>query len=180
MSTAAMNHPRTSTSADPRQPTAAWQNPASPRGPMLPPIATYSRHRQLDRTTPGSPTTPVTPGGFSSTTSIVPWSAHDDEILLAARAQGHGWNQIQSRHFPAKTANACRKRYERLIAKRRGSEWDNERIDRITRRYFDMRERMWRPLAEAEGENWEDVEKLVSFLFFFSFKFNALKTGKEW
>lgn len=58
-----------------------------------------------------------------STSASVPrnaaiWSTTDDEILLQARATGMNWQPIASRHFPNKTANACRKRHERLIERR--------------------------------------------------------------
>ncbi|KAI2178153.1 hypothetical protein LOZ22_004690, partial [Ophidiomyces ophidiicola] len=102
---------------------------------------------------------PVVPSSGLGSTG--PWSSRDDEILLAARAQNQGWNQIQRDHFPSKSANACRKRYERLNAKRRGAaDWNDERIDRLANSYMLMREQTWRPLADAVGENWEDVEKM--------------------
>ncbi|KAI1974241.1 hypothetical protein LOZ51_001709 [Ophidiomyces ophidiicola] len=105
------------------------------------------------------PVSPVVPSSGLGSTG--PWSSRDDEILLAARAQNQGWNQIQRDHFPSKSANACRKRYERLNAKRRGAaDWNDERIDRLANSYMLMREQTWRPLADAVGENWEDVEKM--------------------
>ncbi|KAL1954501.1 hypothetical protein VTO42DRAFT_1112 [Malbranchea cinnamomea] len=146
---------------------AAWQQaiPTTHTHPSH--FAGYSHSQRVvtapttDRTIPASPATPGTPGLMQNTSNTSgPWSAHDDEILLQARAQSHGWNQIQRDHFPNKTPNACRKRYERLVAKRRGSDWNDERIDRVASRYMQMREQTWRPLADAVGENWEDVEKL--------------------
>lgn len=95
----------------------------------------------------------------------VPWPSRDDNLLIAARLQGLGWGQIQKEHFPTKTPNACRKRYERLIAKRRGSDWDSERFERLGIRYRELREQTWRPLADAVGEKWQDVEKIVSLFF---------------
>lgn len=97
----------------------------------------------------------------------VPWPSRDDNLLVAARLQGHGWGQIQKEHFPSKTPNACRKRYERLIAKRRGSDWDSERFERLGTRYRELREQTWKPLADAVGEKWQDVEKVVSLLILF-------------
>lgn len=46
--------------------------------------------------------------------SVGAWTPSDDEILLAARARGANWAPIQQMHFPTRTANACRKRHERL------------------------------------------------------------------
>lgn len=90
------------------------------------------------------------------------WTVHDDSILMQARAHSHGWGQIQKEHFPKKTANACRKRYERLVAKRRGPEWDQEKLERLSVEYNRLREQTWQPLAFAVGEKWQDVEKAVS------------------
>jgi hypothetical protein len=81
---------------------------------------------------------------------------------MQARAHSHGWGQIQKEHFPKKTANACRKRYERLVAKRRGPEWDQEKLERLSVEYNRLREQTWQTLAFAVGEKWQDVEKAVS------------------
>ncbi|CRG86631.1 hypothetical protein PISL3812_03641 [Talaromyces islandicus] len=87
------------------------------------------------------------------------WTVHDDAVLMQARAHSHGWGQIQKEHFPKKTANACRKRYERLVAKRRGPEWDQEKLERLSVEYNRLREQTWQTLAFAVGEKWQDVEK---------------------
>ena len=46
------------------------------------------------------------------------WLLEHDELLMQARMQGLGWQHIASTYFPYKTANACRKRHERLQEKR--------------------------------------------------------------
>ena len=46
------------------------------------------------------------------------WSPEHDELLMQARRQGLHWQRIASMYFPNKTANACRKRHERLMEKR--------------------------------------------------------------
>ena len=48
-----------------------------------------------------------------------PWSQEDDLQLTKARSEGLNWGPITSRYFPMKTPNACRKRHERLMEKRR-------------------------------------------------------------
>jgi hypothetical protein len=101
--------------------------------------------------------TPVTAGGASTS-----WSGHDDTILLNARSRSLGWREIQRENFPQKTPNACRKRYERLVAKRRGPDWDHEKFEKLCREYCQRREQTWKPLADAVGEPWEDIEKAVS------------------
>lgn len=92
------------------------------------------------------------------------WSSHDDQVLINARARGQGWSQIQKEHFQNKTANACRKRHERLVAKRRGTEWNQEMLEKLSTEYSRHREQIWQPLANAIGEKWQDVEKAVSLI----------------
>ncbi|KAJ9292798.1 hypothetical protein DTO271G3_8373 [Paecilomyces variotii] len=91
-----------------------------------------------------------------------PWQDEEDSILLNARSRGQGWGQIQKEHFPFKTPNACRKRYERLIAKKRGNSWDEAKFEKLGILYKQLREQIWMPLADAMDESWEDVEKAVS------------------
>ncbi|KAJ9265332.1 hypothetical protein DTO195F2_1944 [Paecilomyces variotii] len=88
-----------------------------------------------------------------------PWQDEEDNILLNARSRGHGWKQIQTEYFPSKSSNACRKRYERLIAKKRGSSWDEAKFEKLGILYKQLREQIWMPLADAMDESWEDVEK---------------------
>lgn len=90
------------------------------------------------------------------------WSSHDDAVLLSARSRGHGWSQIQKENFRNKSANACRKRHERLVAKRRGIEWNQEMLEKLSTEYSKLREQIWQPLAHTVGEKWQDVEKAVS------------------
>jgi hypothetical protein len=42
------------------------------------------------------------------------WSEAQDQVLLQLRSIGKAWEQIRREAFPTKTANACRKRHERL------------------------------------------------------------------
>lgn len=42
------------------------------------------------------------------------WLPEHDELLMQARMQGLRWQHIASTYFPDRTANACRKRHERL------------------------------------------------------------------
>src|SRR5436305_2053833 len=90
-----------------------------------------------------------------------PWTTEEDEILCDYRTRGFGWAQIQEKHFPGKSANACRKRHERLMTKRRSTDWDEGRLESLAVNYRLMREQIWRPLADRLGEKWEHVEKAV-------------------
>jgi Myb-like DNA-binding domain len=114
--------------------------------PVAPPTPTYSLNHQ--------PPPQAQAAG--------PWTPHDDELLVKARTKNLAWAAIHEKHFPTKTANACRKRYERLMLKRRGNDWDEDRNARLAVAYKDMREQTWSPLAEQLGERWEHVEKAVS------------------
>ncbi|KAJ3491882.1 hypothetical protein NLG97_g5510 [Lecanicillium saksenae] len=87
------------------------------------------------------------------------WSMRDDHQLITARKDGLNWSQIQEQFFPGKSSNACRKRHERLIdSKGRGND-ESQRMERIASEYVQMREKLWRPLAEKTGEKWTYVER---------------------
>ncbi|GAB7357744.1 hypothetical protein MBLNU459_g0399t1 [Dothideomycetes sp. NU459] len=86
------------------------------------------------------------------------WSTGDDEILLAARAGGLNWQPIALQHFPNKTANACRKRHERLMERRKHEEWDARKLSSLASAYMDCRKEMWSMLATKIGEPWGLVE----------------------
>jgi hypothetical protein len=89
------------------------------------------------------------------------WSAADDDVLLQARASGLNWQPIASRYFPNKSANACRKRHERLIERRQASDWDAEKLERLAQEYVAVRKEMWEMLASRLGERWAVVEAKV-------------------
>lgn len=89
------------------------------------------------------------------------WNATDDEILLQARAAGLNWQPIASRHFPNKTANACRKRHERLVERRQVEDWDAEKLELLAQEYLAVRKEMWEVLASRMGERWSVVEAKV-------------------
>ena len=100
------------------------------------------------------------------------WTAADDRTLLAARARGTHWGELQVAHFPSKTANACRKRHERLMERRGaahdgGGVGDARRFEKIASEYMAMRRQIWGGLAERVQERWEFVEREVSLFFFF-------------
>jgi len=86
------------------------------------------------------------------------WTPAEDSTLLKARASGRQWSDLQRTHFPDKTANACRKRHERLVERRGIRNFDSRRLGRVAKEYMALREQMWTPLAERVGERWQDVE----------------------
>ncbi|KAK5662166.1 hypothetical protein OQA88_8071 [Cercophora sp. LCS_1] len=86
------------------------------------------------------------------------WNQEDDRNLLALRAQGKNWNQIQREAFPGKTGNACRKRHERLMERRGQNDFDNRKLERLSKEYMSMRKEIWQPLAHRCGEKWNVVE----------------------
>lgn len=93
------------------------------------------------------------------------WTSSDDEILLQARASGLNWQPIANKHFPNKTANACRKRHERLIERRHVEDWDTHKLELLAQEYLVIRKEMWEMLAERVGERWQVVEAKVSTSF---------------
>ncbi|RMY54040.1 hypothetical protein D0865_04942 [Hortaea werneckii] len=109
------------------------------------------------RTAPVAPY-PVAPTSTTGIRNAAIWSAADDEILLQARASGLNWQPIANRHFPNKTANACRKRHERLIERRHVEDWDAEKLELLAREYMICRREMWETLANRIGERWAVVE----------------------
>ncbi|KAK3322891.1 hypothetical protein B0H66DRAFT_442929, partial [Apodospora peruviana] len=86
------------------------------------------------------------------------WTAMEDRTLMTARGQGRHWANIQRTHFPSKTANACRKRYERLMERKGMYDLDRTRLERVAHEYMDMRKEIWSPLAARVGERWHVVE----------------------
>lgn len=91
------------------------------------------------------------------------WTSENDELLMRARQQGLNWQPIALKYFPDKTANACRKRHERLMEKRNSADnWDGVKLDLLSKAYIELREQMWKILADRVGEKWQNVEAKVS------------------
>ncbi len=90
------------------------------------------------------------------------WPPENDALLMQARQQGMNWQPIASQYFSDKTANACRKRHERLMEKRNSADnWDGVKMDELAKAYADVREQMWKVLADRIGEKWQTVEAKV-------------------
>jgi hypothetical protein len=94
--------------------------------------------------------------------NTVNWSSADDEVLVAARAAGLNWQSTAAKHFPNKTANACRKRHERLIERRTHEDWTTKRLNSLAVEYLELRKEIWEPLAAKTGERWSVVEAKAS------------------
>lgn len=108
--------------------------------------------------------------GASDRSSASPWTEGEDRILMEARQKGISWALIAENHFPTKTPNACRKRHERLMDKRKSH--DNCDVEALAEAYMEVRERMWQILASRLSQNWQAVEGKVNHVFFlFSFPF---------
>ncbi|KIW65268.1 hypothetical protein PV04_07541 [Phialophora macrospora] len=90
-----------------------------------------------------------------------PWNNDEDSILMEAKLKGMSWEEIHRQHFPGKSANACRKRHERVLAKVRNTNWDEARIQRVTDAYHKHRSSIWAPLCNELGESLSDVEKVM-------------------
>lgn len=101
----------------------------------------------------------------SSRASSGAWAPAEDSQLMTARAAGQNWSQIQLAHFPSKTANACRKRHERLMERRNSDDWDALKLEALGSNYMAMRKEIWGPLAEKCGEKWTNIEAKVLALY---------------
>ena len=110
-----------------------------------------------DMTSPTSPTSPRSTAG--------PWQPEDDAQLIEARKQSLNWADISQQYFPSKTANACRKRHERLVDKSRINEdWESTKLEEMAAAYVELRQQIWEVLAKEIGENWKVVETKVSVM----------------
>ncbi|KAL8989767.1 MAG: hypothetical protein Q9177_001420 [Variospora cf. flavescens] len=66
------------------------------------------------------------------------WTSHDDEQLKRARRQGLNWTNIADTYFPTKTANACRKRHERLMEKiNANGTWNSLKFEEVAKVYLE-------------------------------------------
>ena len=102
------------------------------------------------------------PSDLSSGTRVTSiWSQEEDETLMSARAKGLSWAPIAAQHFPTKTANACRKRHERLRERQNAEEWDTLKLETLAREYMGVRREMWSLLADRVGEKWQTIEAKV-------------------
>ncbi|KAK4115996.1 hypothetical protein N656DRAFT_774178 [Canariomyces notabilis] len=88
------------------------------------------------------------------------WTAADDRTLIMARSRGQNWADLQRAYFPTKTANACRKRYERLVERRGIHDYSARKLEMVANEYMNMRKEIWSGLAERVGMKWEVVESL--------------------
>ena len=81
---------------------------------------------------------------------------------MRARQQGLNWKPIADTHFPDKSPNACRKRHERLMEKINVADsWEGAKMETLAKAYTEVREEMWRILADRIGEKWQTVEAKV-------------------
>ncbi|KAL8723233.1 MAG: hypothetical protein Q9225_000423 [Loekoesia sp. 1 TL-2023] len=87
------------------------------------------------------------------------WSNRDDEQLKHARQQGLNWTAIAEKYFPSKTPNACRKRHERLLEKiHANGDWNASKFEDLAKAYLEVREEMWKMVADRVNEKWSVVE----------------------
>lgn len=136
----------------------------------MPKASKSNRHTSAHRTNPYAtptslqttamdPSHPASAGALERSTAS-PWTDGEDRILMEARQKGLNWALIASRHFPSKTSNACRKRHERLMDKRKSQ--DNWDVEALAQAYMEVRERMWQILASKLSQNWQAVEGKVN------------------
>ena len=128
--------------------------------------STTKNTRRLNPYPPISTKTAMTsPTSPSGNRSAGPWNAADDAQLKKARHQGMNWQPIATQFFPTKSANACRKRHERLMDKAQSTEaWDQSKVEHMARIYCELRETMWTMIASKMNESWKVVEAKVCTL----------------
>jgi hypothetical protein len=71
------------------------------------------------------------------------------------------WAPIQQQFFQSKTANACRKRHERLMDRRNAVDWDGSKLENLAKNYMKIRKDLWSDLAAITEEKWYVVEAKV-------------------
>ncbi|MCJ1298570.1 hypothetical protein MMC08_001360 [Hypocenomyce scalaris] len=109
---------------------------------------------------PASTNASLPPSTNDQRPPVSAWNASDDDQLMLARAQGLNWQPIATTYFPSKTANACRKRHERLMERRNAENWDGIKVEELAKAYLEVREEMWKILASKVGEGkWTVVEE---------------------
>ena len=89
------------------------------------------------------------------------WSAEDDERLKSARTQGLNWQPIATQYFPNKSANACRKRHERLMERKNAEDWEGDKLENLATAYMEVRQEMWSILARKVDAKWHIIEDKV-------------------
>ena len=118
------------------------------------------KERRASSATPSSRRAPSI--GPAPRTASTTWTSEEDEILMRERAHGSNWGPISAKHFPSKTPNACRKRHERLMERRRDEDWDELKLENLATQYMEVRREMWGMLANRIGEKFVIVEQKVS------------------
>lgn len=101
------------------------------------------------------------------------WTEEEDEFLWRTKAAGWNWDKIAAElgaSYPPpesryrKTANACRKRHERIKVKQCKAQLGpgRERWEEVVLSYKSNRESMWQPIADQLGyKRWQDIEQAV-------------------
>ena len=134
----------------------------TPHRPMSYPVTTRSYFPSSKIATQDTP--PSTPYGYRHASQS--WSPQNDELLMQSRQRGMNWQPIVNTYFPDKTANSCRKRHGLLMEKGNSNEtWEGVKIETLARAYVDVREQMWRILADRVDEQWQIVEAKVYLLY---------------
>ena len=106
------------------------------------------------------------------------WLSSNDELLIRARQEGMNWQPIATKYFPHKTANACRKRHERLMEKRDFKAFEDDKLDTLSKAYNDVRDQVWKLLGDRVGEKWQTVEARVPTLPVLSIIFQSRLTTR--
>jgi hypothetical protein len=148
------------------QPTMTWSHPPMHGYGYSDPTMGYNQHQMMAPYLQPAPNTmPTVPQMHRDQplrpSQSGPWAKEEDDVLIEAKSQGMSWEEIHRQHFPGKSANACRKRHERVLAKMKNSDWDEGRIQKVIEAYNRYRLVIWAPVCDDLGEELSDVEKVV-------------------
>ncbi len=142
-----------------------WIAKSGPSGP----VTNHSAGRSIAKGDARSKTHRSQPYPRSSTLAAIeanrfagPWSALDDEHLMQARQRGMNWAPIAQEFFPRRSADACRRRHEKIMDGISTSEdWAPPKLEEMAKLYLDLRKQMWSLMAYRLGESWWKVEDKV-------------------
>lgn len=91
----------------------------------------------------------------------MPWTAEEDAILAAGRAENHSWNEIAPR-LPGRTAKACIRRWDKRHTK--SGPWSDSEFQMlmaVVQQHSDRFKEVWKEVAKelGNGRTWQMCEK---------------------
>ncbi|KAF2811669.1 uncharacterized protein BDZ99DRAFT_440567, partial [Mytilinidion resinicola] len=85
------------------------------------------------------------------------WGQEEDNLIIELRGTGMKWEDI-AKHFPGRSAIACRLRYQNYLEKR--AVWDEEKKNKLARLYARFKDQMWQKVASEMQIPWRSAESM--------------------